>query len=238
MRKKILMFLCLSVIPVTFTLGAEEMKNKSNAGSDTSAGTTIKLPQPKYAGSVSLEEAISKRRSVRNYENASLTIEEVSQLLWSAQGITDPVRKRRSVPSAGALYPLETYLVAGNINKIPGGIYRFNPYNNELIEIVKGDSRADVSKAALSQGSVKGAPATIIFAAVYERITTKYGDRGIKYAYIEAGHSAQNICLTAVSLNLGSVVIGAFYDEEIKSVLKMPDSETPLYIISIGKAAK
>lgn len=194
----------------------------------------IKLPAPRYKSSVSVEEALLNRRSVRDYKNEPLTLADVSQLLWSAQGITDP-RGLRTSPSAGALYPLEVYVVAGNVKDLPSGIYRYKPHKHELERVVAGDKRTELCNAALGQPYVRNAPVVIVFSAVYERVTAKYGERGIRYVHIEAGHAAQNAFLQAVSLNLGAVVIGAFHDEEVKKIIRTADREQPLYIMPVGK---
>ena len=194
----------------------------------------VKLPEPRYLSTTSVEKALLKRRSTRHYKDEPLTLSELSQLLWAAQGITDP-RGFRTAPSAGALYPLELYVVAGNVVELPAGIYRYKPHEHELVRITEGDKRGELSPAALSQPSVKSGAAVIVFAAVYERTTVKYGQRGMRYVHIEVGHAAQNIYLQAVSLNLGTVVIGAFYDNEVKRVLHMSDNEQPLLIMPVGK---
>jgi SagB-type dehydrogenase family enzyme len=195
---------------------------------------TIKLPEPAQDSNTSIEEAILKRRSARTYKESPLTLKEISQLLWAAQGITDP-RGLRAAPSAGALYPLEIYVIAGNVNDLPDGIYHYKPLKHELVRIVKGDKRNELCNAALGQSSIRTAAAVIVFSAVYERTTIKYGDRGIKYVHIETGHAAQNVFLQAVSLDLGTVVIGAFDDDAVTEVLKMPDREQPLYIMPVGR---
>ncbi len=195
---------------------------------------TIKLPEPVQDSNTSIEEALLKRRSVRSYKDSPLTLAEVSQLLWAAQGIRS-LGGLRTAPSAGALYPLEIYVVAGNVDDLPDGVYNYKPYKHELVRIVKGDKRIELYNAALGQTSVRDAAAVIVFSAVYERTTTKYGDRGIKYVHIETGHAAQNVFLQAVPLNLGTVVIGAFYDDAVKKVLKMSDREQPLYIMPVGR---
>lgn len=195
---------------------------------------TIKLPEALRDSNTSIEDALLKRRSVRRYKDAPLTLAEVSQLLWSAQGITRP-EGFRTAPSAGALYPLEIYVVAGNVNDLPDGVYSFKPYKQELLRVISGDKRNELCKAALGQTSVRNAAAVIVFTAFYERTTIKYGDRGIKYVHIETGHAAQNVFLQAVSLNLGTVVIGAFYDDTVKEVLKMSTKEQPLYIMPVGR---
>ena len=194
----------------------------------------IRLPEPKYDSNTSVEQALLKRRSVRVYKDEPLALTEVLQLLWAAQGITDP-RGFRTAPSAGALYPLELYVVAGNVNDLPDGIYKYKPHKHELAMVVEGDKRTELCNAALDQPSIKDAAALIVFSAVYERTTGKYGERGIRYVHMEVGHAAQNIYLQAVSLNLGLVVIGAFDDEEVKKIMNMEDKEQPLYIIPVGK---
>jgi SagB-type dehydrogenase family enzyme len=194
----------------------------------------IKLSGPKYDNGTSVEEALLKRRSVRDFKDNPVTLSEVSQLIWAAQGITDP-GGLRTAPSAGALYPLELYVVAGNVNGLPAGIYKYRPKSHELLGIVKGDRRIDLFNAALGQSPVRRADAVVVLSGVYERTTTKYGERGIRYVYMEAGHAAQNVYLQAVPLGLGTVVIGAFSDEEVKRILKMPDREIPLYIMPVGR---
>ncbi len=195
---------------------------------------TIKLPGPRYGSSTSLEEALLKRRSTRDYRNAPLFRGEISQLLWAAQGITDP-RGLRTAPSAGALYPLEIFVVAGNVTDLPSGIYRYRTRRHELDQIEVGDKRDELCSAALGQTSVRNAAAVLVVSALYERTTMKYGDRGIRYAHMEAGHAAQNVCLQAEALGLGTVVIGAFHDNEVKMIMTMADREQPLYIIPVGR---
>ncbi len=195
---------------------------------------TIKLPEPVQDSKTSIEQALLQRRSVRSFTDSPLTLADVSQLLWSAQGVTGP-RGLRTAPSAGALYPLEIYIVAGNINALPAGVYHYEAERHELVRIVSGDKRSVLCAAALGQPSVRNAAAVIVIAAVYERTTVKYGMRGMQYVHMESGHAAQNVSLQAAPLNLGTVVIGAFQDAELKKVLKMPDREEPLYVMPVGR---
>jgi SagB-type dehydrogenase family enzyme len=197
-------------------------------------GTVIGLPQPRYRGDVSLEEALLQRRSVREYTGEPLTLEEISQLLWAAQGITDP-RGFRTAPSAGGLYPLEVYLVAGEVAGLEAGVYKYRPQEHSLIRVVVGDRRENLCTAALGQVWVREAAADIVILAVYERTTVKYGDRGIRYVHLEAGHAAQNVCLQATALGLGTVTVGAFYDDEVQAVLGAPKNEKPLYVMPVGR---
>jgi SagB-type dehydrogenase family enzyme len=215
----------LSALPI--------LMGPASGGADASM-EAIKLPAPKLDGGVSVERAILERRSEREYKDEPLTLAEISQVLWAAQGITHS-HGYRAAPSAGALYPLEIIIAAGNVKALPAGAYRYSPRGHELLKIAGGDRRAGLSAAALGQTWVKTAPAVIIITAFYERTTRKYGDRGVKYVHYEAGHVAQNISLQAVSLGLGTVDIGAFYEKDVKSVLGLADEEEPLLIMPLGK---
>ena len=196
--------------------------------------TTLRLPEPRLQSDVSIEEALLNRRSVREYVNVPLTLEEVSQLLWAAQGITSEWGGR-SAPSAGALYPLEVYVAVGNVENLAPGVYKYKPEGHELIKVRDGDVRGELAMAALGQIWVKEGAIDIIIAAVYERTTKKYGDRGVRYVHMEAGHAAQNIYLQAVALDLGMVTVGAFHDDLVKHIMGMSEDEVPLYVIPVGK---
>lgn len=201
-------------------------------------GETIDLPLPNHESNTSIEEAILKRRSIRDYKDESLTLAEISQILWAAQGITkEGVFSGRTAPSAGALYPLEVYLVAVNVDGLVPGLYHYNPHKNSLTKVLDGDLRQGLSDAALGQAYVKQAPADLVITAFYNRTTVKYGERGIRYVAIEAGHAAQNVYLQAVGLELGTVVVGGFNDEKVSGLLKLSKDETPLYIMPIGRPA-
>ena len=195
---------------------------------------SLMLPEPRLRSEVSVEEALLKRRSVREYGNAPLTLEEVSQLLWAAQGITSEWGGR-TAPSAGALYPLEVYIVVGNVENLSPGVYKYNPERHELIKVRDDDVREELAEAALSQVWVKEGAIDIIIAAVYGRTTKKYGDRGVRYVHMEAGHAAQNIYLQAATLDLGMVTVGAFHDDWVKEIMSMPEDEIPLYLIPVGR---
>lgn len=222
--RAIFYIIIFSIIIVSIIMNESIAKNKEK----------IKLLKPKYDSEVSIEKALHNRRSIRDYTNDPLTFAEVSQLLWAAQGITGR-GGYRTAPSAGALYPLDIYVAIGNVDSIPEGIYKYNPRGHELIRIASGDKRANLCAAALDQSCVKYCAVAFIISAVYGRTTKKYMDRGIRYVHIEVGHVAQNIHLQAVSLMLGSVSIGAFYDDRIRKVLNMSEREMPLCIIPIGR---
>jgi len=198
---------------------------------------SIPLPQPRLKSSVSVEEALKNRRTIRTFRNAPVTLAEVSQLLWAAQGVTETRggRDLRTAPSAGALYGLETYLVASNVDGLEPGLYRYQPKGHELIPVGKGDLRSGLNAATLGQASVKEAPAAIVFAAVYERITQKYKERGRRFAVLEAGHASQNVYLQAEALGLGTVAVGSFSEADAKKTLGLPSQEEPLYIMPVGK---
>ncbi len=197
-------------------------------------GERIKLPEPCNTSNTSVETALSQRRSIRAYSADNMTIKEVSQLLWSAQGITASWGGR-TAPSAGALYPLELYLVVGGVEGVGKGVYLYRPGEHELEKVTDGDIRAELADAALGQECVRDGAIDIVFTAVYERTTGKYGERGIRYAHMEAGHAAQNVYLQAVSLDLGTVVIGAFNDSKVKKIVNLGERENPLCIMPVGR---
>lgn len=187
----------------------------------------IALPAPRLKGETSLEETLAARRSVRKFTEEELTLEAISQLLWAAQGIT-AAWGGRTAPSAGALYPLEVYVATAN------GLYHYVPQGHKAIVESKADLRDGLWRAGLSQDAIREAPAVFIVTAVYARTERKYGGRAERYVKLEAGHAAQNLLLQAVALGLGGVPIGAFYDDQVQSVLSLPSDHEPLYLIPIG----
>lgn len=194
----------------------------------------IDLPEPKHEGTLSVESALFKRRSIREYKKGALTLEQLSTLLWAAQGIT-AIGGYRTAPSAGALYPLELFVVAGDVEGLKPGLYRYRTASNSLESMDDEDVRSTLSDASLKQFWMEPAPAMIVIAAVYERTTGKYGRRGNQYVHMEAGHAAQNICLEATALDLGTTVVGAFDDEKVKTIMKMKAEEYPLCILPVGR---
>lgn len=194
----------------------------------------LSLPEPRYDGDVSVEEALLRRRSVRSYTSGALTLGEVAQLLWAAQGITSPGGER-ATPSAGATYPLELYAVIGSVEGVAQGVYQYRAHRHELVKVLEGEKRKALAEAALGEPSVAQAAVDIVMTAVHKRTTDRYGSRGIRYVAMEAGHAAQNVYLQAVALNLGTVVVGAFHDNRVKEVLNLPEDEDPLYIMPVGR---
>jgi len=194
----------------------------------------VSLPLPSKYSEVSIEEALWKRRSIRRYAEGALSLQEVGQLLWAAQGVTNE-RGFRTAPSAGALYPLELYIVVGKVEGLSPGIYHYLPQDHALEWVKEGDFRELLARAALDQAWVQQAALDIVFAAIYERTTRRYGFRGVRYVHMEVGHAAENVYLQAVSLELGTVAVGAFHDEQVRQVLGLSEKEVPLYIMPVGR---
>ncbi len=194
----------------------------------------ISLPSPSLDGKTSVETALQNRRSVRSYAKEPLTLEDIAQLMWAAQGITSP-RKLRTAPSAGALYPLEVYVVCGNVTDLDNGIYRYVVDKHQLELVRSGDHRSALASAGLGQAFLREAPAVFVFTGVPPRITQRYGQRGIQYMMMEVGHAAQNLCLQAVARQLATVPVGAFKEDGVKEILQIDDPELPLYLVPVGK---
>lgn len=190
----------------------------------------VELPTPDTKGDVSLEETLARRRSVREFTGEQLTIEELSQLLWAAQGITADWGGR-TAPSAGALYPLEVYLVTAD------GLFHYLPDGHRAERLSETDLRAPLADAAFGQTAVSAAPAVFVITGVYARSAAKYGDRAERYVQLEAGHVCQNLLLQAVTLGLAGVPMGAFSDVGVQQVLGLPRNHVPLYLVPLGHAA-
>lgn len=196
----------------------------------------VELPKPKYRGMV-LEEAIEKRRSVRNYSKKAISMAQLSQLLFAAQGVTGKMYDKalRTAPSAGALYPFEVYVVINNVQDVPQGIYHYLVLEHALELVKTGDFSGKISDAGLEQEMLGAAGATFVLSAIFDRVRHKYGERGYRYAYMEAGHISQNIYLQAVSLGLGSVCAGAFLDEKVNRLVGVDGhEEAVIYLHAVG----
>lgn len=195
----------------------------------------VSLPAPQHQGPVSLESALTARRTIREFVPQAIALKDVSQLLWAAQGITHP-DGLRTAPSAGALYPLELYLVAGNVSGLPAGAYRYITKRHMLTAFLSGDLRPALAQSAYDQLWIAEASAVIALAAVESRTTRKYGRRGVRYVLLECGHAAQNVQLQATALGLAAAVVGAFDDEGVRALLRLRESETPVYLLPVGRA--
>jgi SagB-type dehydrogenase family enzyme len=196
----------------------------------------IKLTKPKTEGEVSLESVIKRRRSKRSFQDKPLTMQELSQLLWAAQGITEEGGFKRAAPSGGAQYPLDLYVVSGegSVEGLDQGVYHYLPQEHSLESKVAKDLREALARACLGQMFIAEAPVSFVITAEYRRITDRYGNRGIRYAHIEVGHVGQNIYLQAEALGMGTVAVGAFDDREVAKVLQLPPKHEPLYVMPVG----
>jgi SagB-type dehydrogenase family enzyme len=206
---------------------------------------TYTLPDPDIKGTRPFEEVLSRRRSRRAFTGNAVSVEEISQILWSANGISEAPgqarreKRLRTAPSAGATYPLELYLLAGNITGIDPGVYRYSPFGHRLIRIIDRDIKTEMASAALDQDMIETAAACLFYSAVYSRSTEVYGRRGSeRYVCMDLGHSAQNVYLEVEALHLGTCAIGAFNDLAVTRLMQLPDHETPLYIMPIGRYKK
>jgi SagB-type dehydrogenase family enzyme len=212
----------LASVVMSSAMGAAMIQTKSSSAS------ILRLPPPEQKGKMSLEEALGRRRSVREFTGEALTERELSQLLWAALGITH-AEGLRTAPSAGALYPLDLYVASA------GGFYRYEPRLHQLIRLSDRDMRAAMCHTALDQEAITQAPAVFVIAAVYERTARKYGaSRTPRYVHIEVGHAAQNLLLEALALGLGGVPVGAFDDDALQKALELPVDHCPLYLIPVG----
>lgn len=198
------------------------------------ACTQSSSPNPDSDPDMSLEEVLLGRRSTRVFTDPEpLGMEEALQVLWAAQGVT---RSRlRTAPSAGALYPMQIYLVAGRIHSLPPGIYRYLPSSNSIELTASGSFLDTLAKASLEQMWMADAQAMVVIAADFDVVTDVYGSRGVRYVYMEAGHVSQNIYLQCVSLGLGTTAVGAFNDESVAEILRLSHNEEPLYLMPLGR---
>jgi SagB-type dehydrogenase family enzyme len=200
----------------------------------THSAETVALPAPHTDGAFSIERALSERRSVREFAESALTLAEIAQILWAAQGVTD-ASGARTAPSAGALYPLEVYVVVGNVRQLVAGVYWYEPRQHRLARHAPEDRRIALAKAAYHQDWTAEGAVILAVTAVETRTTRKYGERGVRYVHMEAGHAAQNALLQAAALGLGGTVVGAFDDAEVAKVLGLRKGEQPLYLVPLGR---
>ncbi len=237
----------LILFPLILGLGCAEKaktpEEKTGLLMTQNSATTYVLPSPQTEGTVSVEEAIQHRRSHRSYLKDAISAEELSQVLWAAYGISQPLQGYpqmrgglRTAPSAGARYPLEIYALVGNVKGIEPGVYRYDSREHKITMVMDRDVKQELSVAALGQEMISVAPACLFYSAVYKRTTDRYGDRGReRYVCMDLGHSAENVYLQAEALHLGTCAIGAFDDAAVKKVMQLPEEEEPLYIMPIGR---
>lgn len=192
----------------------------------------LDLPEPATKGEFSLEEAISKRESLRSFGPQALSLQQAAQLLWAAYGLTEA---GHTVPSAGGIYPLTVYLLARKVEELEPGVYRYWPELHQLSEIETGDLSRELKEATYGQSFVVEASACLVISADFGKTTDKYGKRGDSYVYQETGHAAQNIYLQVQSLGLGTVAVGSFDEEQLRNLLNIAEKETVLYLMPIGR---
>ncbi len=213
--------------------GMQEGLMSSNLYGKSNPTKSIELPKVERGKAGSFTDLLHRRRSVRRFADGELTLEQISQILFAAQGITRKNRFR-TAPSAGALYPLEVYLVAGQVQGLEPGIYKYRPQGQEMVPVSFGDKRDALARQSYSQMWVAQAQGIVVICAVYERVTGKYGERGERYVHIEAGCAAQNLSLAGYGLGLGSTVVGAFSDSGVKRAIGAQEKEQPLIVMPVG----
>ena len=194
----------------------------------------IQLPTPWYEGQESLEAVLSRRSSGRNFSDRPLPLTKLAQILWAAQGTVVHAISgaTRTAPSAGATYPLEVYVVAGNVDDLAAGIYHYNQERHSLVSVAVGEYRDKLANIALGQDFLATAAVSLVLVADYARTTSRYGTRGIRYVHMEIGHVTQNIHLQAEAMQLASVAVGAFEDDSLKTMLKT--EYEPLMVVPVG----
>jgi len=213
---------------------------------NATAQPTIQLPTPQLDGPCSIEKTLATRRSIRDFRNVPMSLSMLSQLVWAAQGVT---RKedapqgwmwgpwpggKRTAPSAGAMYPLELYVVAGNVEGLKPGIFKYQSQTHGLAVVSEGNRRSQMSTRGPGQKWIEGAPVLFVVAGVPARLEPRFGDRSARYLHFEVGHVVENICLQAVALGLGGTVVGSFVDAVVKQIVGMPEEESPLAIVPVG----
>jgi SagB-type dehydrogenase family enzyme len=204
------------------------------AAQPAATATSTTLPSPRLDGAGAVERALAQRRSLRSFADRPLALTDAGQLLWAAQGVSDPAQGRRTAPSAGATYPLVLYLVAGRVDGLAAGSHRYDAASHRLTAVATGDLRAAIAGAARDQRWIADAPALVVIAAQPQRTAARYGARAERYVAIEAGAAAQNLLLQAVALGLGGTLVGAFDEAALKRVVPLGDGEQPLAIVAVG----
>lgn len=213
------------------TRGPQPARYKSYGGS-----APLVLPDPRDQTGMSVEEAITRRRSKRDYSDEPLSQPELSSLLYAAAGLTDPDRALRAAPSAGALYPIEIYLVVNHVSGVAPGLFHYNVPEHALERLQTGDLRTEIVLAGAGQEMLGQAAVCVVLSAVFQRTRWKYRERAYRYILLEAGHIGQNLYLAAISLGLGTCAVGAFHDDRLNDLVGLDgEEEAALYILPVGK---
>jgi len=197
----------------------------------------IELPAFEPVRPMSLDKSLRQRKSIRDFQDRSISKGQLGYLLWASTGIQriEQGYEFRTAPSAGALYPIETYVIANNIKSLEPGVYHYSIRSHQLEQLEQQDQRQQIAAAALGQGMCATAAAVFVWSAVFERCKWKYGQRAYRYIYLDAGHIAENLALAAVSLNLGTCEIGALYDGQVNAVIGIDGiEESTIYMAAVG----
>lgn len=210
-----------------------------SASTNQEKSDVITLPQPHTDGGMSIEKALLERRSVRSFTNEPVTLEEVSQLCWAAQGVTDE-KGHRTSPSAMASYPLEVYLLAANVTGLPAGVYHYSPQGHNLTVVSEGNRIPDLfgASAGGKEDWRKSAPAVFIVTGVFERINRIPGEDLSRFVHVEAGTASENLLLEVVSLGLGATYTAGFDANMTREVLAPSSDETPIAVLPVGHKAE
>ena len=214
-----------------------DWENKPEIYKSYPSNKIIQLPNPFREATISFTEALKRRKSVRSFSTNPLKKIELAFLLWASTGIqrTEHDYEFRTAPSAGALYPIETYIATNNVEEIEKGIYHYNIKNHFLEEIKLGDFGGNLAHAALNQKMCATSSVVFIWTAIFERSKWKYSQRAYRYIYLDAGHIGQNLALAATSISCGSCHVGAFFDDEINSILGIDGvEESAIYLSVVG----
>lgn len=252
MKKMNFLTILIIIVGVSLVLSSSAQENMPEKSTQGAESEILQLPEPRLESDMSVEKALSLRRSTRTFSEEALSLSDIAQILWAGQGFTkkreEPPSKwnvkyewqggYRTAPSAGAQMPMELYVVAGNVKGLEKAVYKYIPQTHSIKKVLDGDKRMDVYNVALKQNSIKEGAALIIMSGVYERTSFKYGDRAQRYVHIEVGAILENIYLQCGALGLGTVMVGAFKDEQLKNVLDLPEDEHPLAIMPLGKIHK
>jgi SagB-type dehydrogenase family enzyme len=239
-RRTIVTVVVVALVSLLLDLAFGAVAFVRTDGGGRSVRRTASLPTPSAESDVSVEEAIASRRSRREYSERPLEKRELGQLLWATQGVTERATGYRAAPSAGALYPLELYVVVGSlgVDGLESGVYLYRPGRHDLDLLEAGDVQSRLRAAALDQGFVERSAVDIVVCAVDQRTTQKYGERGRRrYVPMEAGHAGQNLYLQAETLGLSTVSVGAFDDRRVREIVGASSDRRPLYVFPAGGRA-
>lgn len=217
--------------------GSLDFYNKPDTYKEYPKSQKIELPPIESLGTTSLYETLKSRKSIRKFSKEPITKEELSYILWASTGILriEKGHEFRTAPSAGALYPIETYIITNNVKDLEKGLYHYSIKEHLLEELELGDLGGDIALAALGQKMCRESAAVFIWTAIFHRSKWKYKQRAYRYIYLDAGHIAENLALASCSLGLGSCQIGALYDDEVNKILNVDGTlESVIYMSVVG----